>query len=104
MADSSEAAAGGEADIAISPATLKAVLDKESYNAPFPATTTNTTTIAAATHSLGTGPFVVQVYKTDTGVQQFLDVTTNLSTGAVTLATTSNQTAGSLTVTMVKIR
>jgi hypothetical protein len=104
MATAGEAAAGGETNIAISPATLAAVLDKESYNATFPATTTNTTTIAAATHALGTGPFVVQVYKTDTGVQQFLDVTTNLSTGAVTLATTSNQTAGSLTVAIVKIR
>ena len=83
---------------------MKGILDKESYNGTFPATTTNTTTIDPATHSLGTGPFVIQVYKTDTGVQQFLDVTTNVSTGAVTLATTSNQTAGSLTVTMVKIR
>ena len=104
MATSNEAASGAEVDIAISPATMKAVLDKESYNVAFPATTTNTTTIAAATHGLGTGPFVVQVYKTNTGVQQFLDVTTNLSTGAVTLATTSNQTAGSLTVAIVKIR
>ena len=78
MATSNEAASGAEVDIAISPATMKAVLDKESYNVAFPATTTNTTTIAAATHGLGTGPFVVQVYKTNTGVQQFLDVTTNL--------------------------
>jgi hypothetical protein len=104
MATDAQASAGAETELAISPATMKAVLDKESYNATFPATTTNTTTIAAATHALGTGPFVVQVYKTDTGVQQFLDVTTNLSTGAVTLATTSNQTAGSLTVAIVKIR
>jgi hypothetical protein len=103
MATDAEAAAGGEADLAISPASMKAVLDKESYNATFPATTTNTTTIAAGTHALGTGPFVVQVYNTDTGVQQFLDVTV-ASTGAVTLATTSNQTAGSLTVAIVKIR
>lgn len=104
MATDAQAAAGAETELAISPATMKAVFDKESYNATFPATTTNTTTIAAATHALGTGPFVVQVYKTDTGVQQFLDVTTNLSTGAVTLATTSNQTANSLTVAIVKIR
>jgi hypothetical protein len=103
MATDAEAAAGGEADLAISPASMKAVLDKESYNATFPATTTNTTTIAAGTHALGPGPFVVQVYNTDTGVQQFLDVTV-ASTGAVTLATTSNQTAGSLTVAIVKIR
>ena len=104
MATLAETNTGTSTILGISPSTLKGILDKESYNGTFPATTTNTTTIDPATHSLGTGPFVIQVYKTDTGVQQFLDVTTNVSTGAVTLATTSNQTAGSLTVTMVKIR
>ncbi len=104
MATGGEAAAGGETDIAISPATLKAVLDKDNFTTTFPATTTNTTTIAAGTHALGTGPFMIQVYSASTGIQQYLDVTANPSTGAITLATTSNQTANSLRVVVQKIR
>ena len=103
MATGGEAAAGGETNIAISPDTLKTVLDKDNYTTTFPATTTNTTTIAAATHALGTGPLMVQVY-TSLGLQVYLDVTVNPSTGAVTLATTSNQTANSLRVVMQKVR
>ena len=104
MATGGEAAAGGETNIAISPATLKTVLDKDNYTATFPSSNTNTTTFAAATHGLGTGPFIIQVYSSSTGIQQYLDVKVNPSTGAVTLDTTSNQTANSLRLVMHKVR
>ena len=103
MATGGEAAAGGEVDIAISPATMAAVLDKDNYSTTFPATTTNITTISAGTHALGTGPLMVQVY-TALGVQVYLDVNVSPSTGTVTLTTTSNQTANSLRVVMQKVR
>jgi hypothetical protein len=104
MATGVEAAAGSDADLGISPLTLKNILDKDNYTATFPSSNTNTTTFAAATHGLGTGPFIIQVYSSSTGIQQYLDVTANPSTGAVTLATTSNQTANSLRLVMQKVR
>ena len=104
MATGNEAAAGSEADLGISPLTLKNVLNKDNYTATFPSSNTNTTTFAAGTHALGTGPFMIQVYSSSTGIQQYLDVTANPSTGAVTLATTSNQTANSLRLVMQKVR
>jgi len=104
MATGPEATSGAETNIAISPVTLKTVLDRDNYTATFPSSNTNTTTFAAATHGLGTGPFIIQVYSSSTGIQQYLDVTANPSTGAVTLATTSNQTANSLRFVMQKVR
>ena len=47
---------------------------------------------------------MVQCYVAATGVQAQLDVTVNPSNGTVTLATTSNQSANSLRVVMIKVR
>ena len=88
----------------VSPATLKAHIDADSFTGTFPSTEVVTTTIAAATHGLGTGPLIVQCYVVADGRQVQLDVTVNPSTGAVTLATTSAQTANSLRVAMMKVR
>ena len=88
----------------VSPATLKAHIDKDSFSATFPSSEVVTTTIAAATHGLGTSPLIVQCYVVADGRQVQLDVTVNPSTGAVTLATTSAQTANTLRVAMMKVR
>jgi len=102
MATVAEAGTGVEVDLAISPATLKNRITAQSYRGTFPATTTNTTSITNATHGLGNGPHIVQVYSVSSGIQQFLDVSVGV-TGTVTLATTSNQTANSLRVVMIKV-
>ena len=83
-------------DLMVTPATLKAHIDADSYTATFPSTAAASTSIAAGTHGLGTGPLIVQCYVVATGAQVQLDITVNPSTGAVTLATESNQTANSL--------
>ncbi len=91
-------------DLMVTPATLKAHIDADSFTATFPSTAAASTSIAAGTHGLGTGPLIVQCYVVATGAQVQLDVTVNPSTGAVTLATESNQTANSLRVAMMKVR
>ncbi len=88
----------------VTPATLKTHLDKQDFTATFPSTAAASTSIAAGTHGLGTGPFIVQCYVVSTGAQVQLDITVNPSTGAITLATESNQTANSLRVVVMKIR
>jgi len=88
----------------VSPATLKAHIDADSFTATFPSTAVATTSIAAGTHGLGTGPLIVQCYVVADGRQVQLDVTVNPSTGEVTLATTSAQTANTLRVAMMKVR
>ena len=88
----------------VTPATLKTHLDKQDFTATFPSTAAASTSIAAGTHGLGTGPFIVQCYVVATGAQVQLDITVNPSTGAITLATESNQTANSLRVVVMKIR
>ena len=88
----------------VTPATLASHINNDSYTQTFPASTAASTTIAAGTHGLGTGPLVVQCYVAATGVQAQLDVTVNPSNGTVTLATTSNQSANSLRVVMIKVR
>ena len=104
MADDTEVTAGTITNKAISPATLKTHLDKDDFTATFPSTSAASTVIAAGTHGLGTGPFIVQCYTVAEGTQVQLDVTVNPSTGAITLATESNQTANSLRVAVMKIR
>ena len=104
MADDTEVTAGTITNKAISPATLKTHLDKDDFTATFPSTAAASTVIAAGTHGLGTGPFIVQCYTVAEGTQVQLDVTVNPSTGAITLATESNQTANSLRVAVMKIR
>jgi hypothetical protein len=100
-----EVDAGSAGDqLFVSPATLKAHIDADSYTATFPSTAVATTSIAAGTHGLGTGPLIVQCYVVADGRQVQLDVTVNPSTGAVTLATTSAQTANTLRVAMMKVR
>ena len=100
-----EVDAGSAGDqLFVSPATLKAHIDADSFTATFPSTEVVTTTIAAVTHGLGTGPLIVQCYVVADGRQVQLDVTVNPSTGEVTLATTSAQTANTLRVAMMKVR
>ena len=88
----------------VTPATLKTHLDKQDFTATFPSSAAASTSIAAGTHGLGTGPFIVQCYVVASGAQVQLDITVNPSNGTITLATESNQTANSLRVVVMKIR
>ena len=92
------------AQLMVTPATLKAHIDKQTYTQSFPASSSASTTIGAATHGLGVGPFLIQCYVRATGRQVQLDITVSPTNGNVTLATTSAQATNTLEVVMMKIR
>jgi len=93
------ALAGSDDLTAITPS----VLASTTYNNTYPASSTNTWTIAASTHGLGTGPFVIQTYDATSGLQVFIKTTAAPSTGLVTMATTSNQSINAIRVVMMKV-
>ncbi|MHA2084025.1 MAG: beta strand repeat-containing protein [Candidatus Thorarchaeota archaeon] len=103
MADTNEVTAGTITNKAISPATLLASHQEESYSVTFPSTTTNSFSVAAGTHKLGTGPFIIQTYGKG-GDQVFMDVTANPSTGEVDLDWTTNASANDYTLVMSRVR
>jgi len=103
MADAAEVTAGTITNKAISPATLLASHQAESYSVAFPSTTTNSFSVAAGTHKLGTGPFIIQTYGKG-GDQIFMDVTANPATGEVDLDWTTNATANDYTLVMSRVR
>tara|TARA_B110000444_G_scaffold261376_1_gene313023 strand:+ start:604 stop:2934 length:2331 start_codon:yes stop_codon:yes gene_type:complete len=92
------------AQLMVTPATLKAHIDKQTYTQSFPASSSASTTIGVATHGLGVGPFLIQCYVKATGKQVQLDITVSPTNGNVTLATTSAQATNTLEVVMMKIR
>ena len=87
----------------VTPATLKAHIDKQSYSATGPAGAANSFTIAASTHGLGTGPFIIQVYEDSKGIQVFTDVEVG-ATGDVAFNWTNNVTANFLRFNIMKVR
>jgi hypothetical protein len=104
LATQAEVDAGTDTSRAVTPATLKSHVDDSSYSGAYPASSTTTWTITAATHGLGTGPFMVQVYKASTGAQVFTDVLITPANGNVVFTTTSAQSINSLTCNIVKVR
>jgi hypothetical protein len=103
MADASEVTAGTITNKAISPATLLGSHQAESYSVAFPSSTTNSFSVSAGTHKLGTGPFIIQTYGKG-GSQIFMDVTVNPSTGEVDLDWTTNASANDYTLVMSRVR
>lgn len=87
----------------VSPATLKAHLDKQSYTGLGPATTTNTFSILASTHGLGTGPFIIQVYEESKGIIVHVDVEVG-SNGDVSFDWTNNVASNYLRFNIMKVR
>ena len=102
MANVTETAAGTSTTLAISPATLADSHDRQSYNATFPASAATSFSIAASTHKLGTGPFIIQVYD-KSGNQVFMQTDYNTSSGEVRFNWTTSAGANSYTCVIMKM-
>ena len=83
----------------VTPATLASAQAKRSYTGIYPATNTNTFSIATGVHGLANGPWIIQTYDSK-GVQVFMDVLADQTTGTVTFTATSNLGANNITVVM----
>ena len=91
------------AELMVTPATLKAHMDLDSYSGSFPSGSASASwTIAASTHGLSTGPFIIQCYNSS-GNQLFIETAINGS-GDITFTTTANQNASSVTCNIMKVR
>lgn len=87
----------------VTPATLKAHLDKQSYTGLGPAGTASAFTILASTHGLGTGPFIIQVYEESKGIVVHVDIEVG-SNGDVAFDWTSNVSSNFLRFNIMKVR
>jgi hypothetical protein len=103
IATQTEVNAGTETFKYVTPATLSGYVNSNGYSNTFPSTTTNTHSVSAATHGLGTGPFIVQIYNATTGVQVYMDNTANPSTGAISLSWTTSVAANTYRVNILKV-
>ena len=103
IATQAEVDAGTETFKYVTPATLAASVNSQGYSETFPSSTTNTHSVAAATHGLGTGPFIIQIYNASTGVQVYMDNTANPSTGAISLSWTAAVAANTYRVNILKV-
>ena len=86
----------------VSPATLKAHIEKRTYVASGPATATSSFSVAAGTHGLGTGPFITQVYNAG-GYEVKVQTEYNTTSGTVDFSWTNNITANSLKFIIMKV-
>ena len=99
IATQTEVDAGTDTFRYVTPATLASAQSKRSYTGTYPATTTNTFSIATGVHGLANGPWIIQTYDSK-GNQVFMDVLADQTTGTVTFTTTSNMGANNITVVM----
>ena len=83
----------------VTPATLASAQAKRSYTGTYPATVTNTFSIATGVHGLANGPWIIQTYDSK-GAQVFMDVLADQTTGTVTFTGSSNLGANNITVVM----
>jgi len=86
----------------VSPATLKVHLEKRTYVASGPATSTSSFSVSAGTHGLGTGPFITQVYNAG-GYEVKVQTEYNTTSGNVDFSWTNNVTANSLKFILMKV-
>ncbi len=103
IATQSEVDTGTDSFRYVTPATLKAHIDKQSYSATGPASSTNSFTITATTHGLGTGPFIIQVYEESKGIVVHVDIEVG-SNGDVAFDWTSNVSSNFLRFNIMKVR
>ena len=99
IATQAEVDAGTDTFKYVTPATLASAQAKRSYTGTYPATNTNTFSIATGVHGLANGPWIIQTYDSK-GVQVFMDVLADQTTGTVTFTATSNLGANNITVVM----
>lgn len=83
----------------VTPATLASAQSKRSYTGTYPATNTNTFSIATGVHGLANGPWIIQTYDSK-GAQVFMDVLADQTTGTVTFTASNNLGANGITVVM----
>ena len=88
----------------VTPATLKAHIDKQSFSGTYPSASASSWTITAAVHGLGAtqGPFIIQTFD-NKGVQVYMDVAI-AANGDVTFTTSSNQSTNAITCNIMKVR
>jgi len=99
IATQTEVDAGTDTFRYVTPATLASAQSKRSYTGTYPATNTNTFSIATGVHGLANGPWIIQTYDSKGG-QVFMDVLADQTTGTVTFTATSNLGANNITVVM----
>lgn len=99
IATQAEVDAGTDTFRYVTPATLAKAQSKRSYTGTYPATNTNTFSIATGVHGLANGPWIIQTYNTK-GNQVFMDVVADQTTGTVTFTANSNLGTNGITVVM----
>ena len=99
IATQAEVDAGTDTFRYVTPATLASAQSKRSYTGTYPATNTNTFSIATGVHGLANGPWIIQTYDTK-GAQVYMDVLADQATGTVTFTAKSNLGANGITVVM----
>jgi len=99
IATQAEVDAGTDTFRYVTPATLASAQSKRSYTGTYPATNTNTFSIATGVHGLANGPWIIQTYDPKGG-QVFMDVLADQTTGTITFTATSNLGANNITVVM----
>ena len=104
LATQAEVDAGTIANKAVTPATLSALTDDNSFSGTFPPSSAATWTITAAAHGLGTGPFIIQTYISSTGVQVYTDVVITPANGNVVFTTSDAQPTNAIRCNIMKIR
>ncbi len=102
IATQAEVDAGTDDFRYVTPLTLKTAVGKQAFSDTYPATSTNSWTIDAATHGLGAtqGPFVIQTYIS--GAQVYIDVAI-ASNGTITFTTTNNQAVDAVVCNIMKV-
>jgi len=103
IATQAEVDAGTDTFKYVTPATLAASVNSQGYSETFPSITSNTHSVSPATHGLGTGPFIVQIYDATTGVQVYMNNTANPSTGAISLSWTTSVVTNTYRVNILKV-
>lgn len=99
IATQAEVDAGTDTFRYVTPATLASAQSKRSYTGTYPATNTNTFSIALGVHGLANGPWIIQTYDAK-GTQVFMDVLADQATGTVTFGANSNLGVNGITVVM----
>ena len=99
IATQSEVDAGQDTFRYVTPKTLASAQAKRSYTGTYPATNTNTFSIATGVHGLANGPWIIQTYDLK-GSQVFMDVLADQTSGTVTFTANTNLGANGITVVM----
>ena len=100
IATQAEVDAGTDTFRYVTPATLASAQTKRSYTGLFPSGSgVSTFTVNTATHGLANGPWIIQTYDSK-GVQVYMEVLADITTGDVVFTATNNFGASDIRVVM----